>query len=304
MGSCFEAVRVNVNIREMAKSKKKWVALSTDQLNLESTNQASSCKMVGDHVIHCVEPIPDKDWVGETWGLYFSDYEDELMELLEQDTEKYITKHEEEIFDTNCTEVDICNCPAKDKTPEVREPIESGSLEFSEEILETLSEFNYNQEDPIKYLVSNNQHALDTKFTVNTLAVLQCPTTVKPLDIQPPIELTHETGSEIGTLGVVHIMEWKEEESQKFWKPHKHEGQGLFEMANTFSVKTYICTEENDSTSPEIPGPKLPDNALHLQFQVGHCCQLENVEKENKWDWMRSGERSTGRAKHGLSIFW
>ena len=68
----------------MAKSKKKWVALSKDQLQLESAG--SSLKMVGEKKIHCAEPIPDNDWVGGTWGLFFSDYEDELMELLEEDT--------------------------------------------------------------------------------------------------------------------------------------------------------------------------------------------------------------------------
>ena len=37
-----------------------------------------------------VEPIPDHDWVGETWGLYFSDYEDELMKIIEQEPERFI----------------------------------------------------------------------------------------------------------------------------------------------------------------------------------------------------------------------
>ena len=37
-----------------------------------------------------VEPIPDHDWVGETWGLYFSDYEEELMRIIEQEPERYI----------------------------------------------------------------------------------------------------------------------------------------------------------------------------------------------------------------------
>ena len=74
----------------MAKSKKKWVALTEDQLQLESS--PSSSKMVGENLIHCAEPIPDHDWVGGTWGLYWSDYEDELRELLEEDTQKFIKK--------------------------------------------------------------------------------------------------------------------------------------------------------------------------------------------------------------------
>ena len=37
-----------------------------------------------------VEPIPDHDWVGETWGLYFSDYEEDLMKIIEKEPERYI----------------------------------------------------------------------------------------------------------------------------------------------------------------------------------------------------------------------
>ena len=30
---------------------------------------------------------------GETWGLYFSDYEDELRQLLEESTERWLANH-------------------------------------------------------------------------------------------------------------------------------------------------------------------------------------------------------------------
>ena len=33
---------------------------------------------------------------GETWGLYWSDYEDELRLLMEESTDKYIIKHQED----------------------------------------------------------------------------------------------------------------------------------------------------------------------------------------------------------------
>merc|ERR1712243_94368 len=39
-----------------------------------------------------VEPVPDVDWVGETWGLYWPDIEGEIEEKKE-DPEKYLKKH-------------------------------------------------------------------------------------------------------------------------------------------------------------------------------------------------------------------
>jgi len=78
----------------MAKSKKKWVSLTQEKLEAESSK--SSCKYIGDKVVHCAEPIPDNDWVGETWGLYFSDYEEELLRIIEHDTDKYMAVEQEE----------------------------------------------------------------------------------------------------------------------------------------------------------------------------------------------------------------
>ena len=33
-------------------------------------------------VVHTVEPIPDHDWEGGTWGLHWDDYEDTLREII------------------------------------------------------------------------------------------------------------------------------------------------------------------------------------------------------------------------------
>jgi hypothetical protein len=106
----------------MARSKKKWVALSQEQLQLESA--ASSAKMVGENEIHSVEPIPDHDWVGGTWGLFWSDYEDELRELLEKDTESYIKEHQEDKVMPETEEVNILSCPEKENSPDIMEPLE------------------------------------------------------------------------------------------------------------------------------------------------------------------------------------
>ena len=106
----------------MTKSKKKWVALSQEQLQLESA--ASSAKMVGENKIHSAEPIPDHDWVGGTWGLFWSDYEDELREQLEKDTENYIKEHQEDKVMPETKEVKILRCPEKVNSPDIMEPSE------------------------------------------------------------------------------------------------------------------------------------------------------------------------------------
>ena len=41
-----------------------------------------------------VSPIPDNDWEGETWGLYWPDIERDMEENME-DPCKYISKHYE-----------------------------------------------------------------------------------------------------------------------------------------------------------------------------------------------------------------
>ena len=56
---------------------------------------------------------------GETWGLYFSDYEDELRELIEEDPEKFIKKHPEDKWRPRSKDVRILECPlpVKEATP-------------------------------------------------------------------------------------------------------------------------------------------------------------------------------------------
>jgi len=272
--SCFEAVRVNVNIREMAKSKKKWVALSTDQLNLESTNQASSCKMVGDHVIHCVEPIPDTDWVGETWGLYFSDYEDELMELLEQDTEKYITKQPEYKINPRINEVKVLSCPAKNKTP-----------------------------PPAPCKEKSPPPAPKKKAPV--------PVSKKPeLTVNPPVEPETLIEMVLGSIGVLAKFEQKYDEGCNYINKHK-EGSNKSQKACVTTVQCLTCPQKEikiknpPPPAPDLPCQWLPDNALHPGLPLVSECEVKDVKKEdNKWSWMRDEDQSVGRTKYRLSMYW
>merc|ERR1712013_449242 len=119
----------------MGKSKKQWVSMTQEKLQAESSK--SSCKYVGDKVIHCAEPIPDNDWVGETWGLYFSDYEEELLGLIEHDTDKYIKKQPQDKINPCIFEVEILTCERKEKAPEkpIAEPPSTKMKEKSPEIV-------------------------------------------------------------------------------------------------------------------------------------------------------------------------
>merc|ERR1712062_939142 len=88
-----------------------------DQLQVDA-GKKGSCDVVGGMIVHCVEPIPDNDWRGETWGLYWSDYEDEMRLLLEESTDKYIIKHQEDKHPPlRQHQVTILQCPQSVNPP-------------------------------------------------------------------------------------------------------------------------------------------------------------------------------------------
>ena len=58
----------------MGKSRKdNWIRKTSERLENETVE--SSTFVVEDQTFHIVEPVVDKDWQGETWGLFWSDYE-------------------------------------------------------------------------------------------------------------------------------------------------------------------------------------------------------------------------------------
>ena len=79
-------------------SSEQWVDATKQQLDLEGAGggQVSRKVSAADHGpdIHApVEPIPDNDWVGETWGLFWPDQE---LENNSEDPTKYIkVSHEQ-----------------------------------------------------------------------------------------------------------------------------------------------------------------------------------------------------------------
>jgi len=105
----------------MARTKKHIINQTVDQLQVEAEKKGLCNVTESGQIIHKVEPIPDHDWKGETWGLYWSDYEDELRELIEENTEKYIKKHPDDKCKSRSLCVTIYQCPLRSPSP-VRAP--------------------------------------------------------------------------------------------------------------------------------------------------------------------------------------
>ena len=108
------------------------------------------------------------------------------------------------------------------------------------------------------------------------------------------------------TLGIVPVLTCTRDEAGKYLKPHKESEIRVF-RASVSAVEFLTCPEDKTlsvSTPPvEVITPKLPDNAQQLSGL--REARLENVENDNsKWNWMKSGDKSAGRAKHRLSMFW
>ena len=60
----------------MVKTDSEWVDLTNQQLHIEAGASKKKLSVPNGPDIHApVEPIPDNDWVGETWGLYWPDQE-------------------------------------------------------------------------------------------------------------------------------------------------------------------------------------------------------------------------------------
>ena len=71
-------------------SSDQWVDATNKQLSIEAGGGQVSRKVSADNGpdIHApVEPVPDNDWVGETWGLFWPDQE---LENNSEDPTKYI----------------------------------------------------------------------------------------------------------------------------------------------------------------------------------------------------------------------
>ena len=107
---------------------------------------------------------------GETWGLYFGDYEEELREIIEENTERFIKKHPEDKWRPWSKDVKILECPlpVKEATPQppppppkprvlptlnIREPLEAETMpELTVAIVGVLPCFDMRDYDnPNKY---------------------------------------------------------------------------------------------------------------------------------------------------------
>lgn len=78
----------------MGKDKEeKWVDMTQKQIEIEASSGKKATEP-GQNVHPALEPVPDTDWVGGTWGLFWPDLEE--FDELKEDPEKYIKKHYED----------------------------------------------------------------------------------------------------------------------------------------------------------------------------------------------------------------
>ena len=76
-----------------AKTDEQLVSKTQEEILKEAAKGGVQGSKVGTDGIHePIEPVPDVDWVGETWGLFWPDIENEMDEKKE-DPSKYLKKH-------------------------------------------------------------------------------------------------------------------------------------------------------------------------------------------------------------------
>ena len=75
-----------------AKSDEMLVSKTQEQILKDAAKGGGGSKVGSDGIHEPIEPVPDVDWVGETWGLFWPDIENE-MEEKKEDPSKYLKKH-------------------------------------------------------------------------------------------------------------------------------------------------------------------------------------------------------------------
>jgi len=75
-----------------AKADDMLVTKTQEEILKEAAKGGGGSKVGPDGIHDPVEPVPDVDWVGETWGLFWPDIENE-MEEKKEDPSKYLKKH-------------------------------------------------------------------------------------------------------------------------------------------------------------------------------------------------------------------
>jgi len=75
-------------------SQEELIARTKEQLKEEASAATRSSNGTSSNLHPALEPIPDDDWVGETWGLFWPDLEE--FEELKENPEKFLKKHYED----------------------------------------------------------------------------------------------------------------------------------------------------------------------------------------------------------------
>jgi len=252
----------------MVRTKKQIINQTVDQLQVEAEKKGLCNVTESGQIIHKVEPIPDHDWKGETWGLYWSDYEDELRELIEENTEKYIKKHPDDKCKSRILVVTSHQCPVRPRSPtptplpepaprprhqpvlEVHPPQAQQIVpEFQIAILGVILNFDMSSYQSTNNYRNIHKEGLNKHLVadVSEVRALTCPVPkVKKAPSPPPLVLPN------------------------------------------------IKLRDN------AQHPGLPD----IFEDVIGAQEVMARERDSKWGWMKEDDISVGVTKNRLSIFW
>ena len=75
-------------------SEEELIARTKEQLKEEASAAKLSSNGTSSNLHPALEPVPDDDWVGETWGLFWPDLEE--FDELKENPEKFLKKHYED----------------------------------------------------------------------------------------------------------------------------------------------------------------------------------------------------------------
>ena len=78
----------------METSEEQWVDLTKEQIKKEASSCSQAFEGSSLSLHPPLESIPDEDWEGGTWGLFWPDLEE--FDELKENPEKYVKKHYED----------------------------------------------------------------------------------------------------------------------------------------------------------------------------------------------------------------
>merc|ERR1711971_161917 len=127
--STFEAKREKAREAKESRMWADWVEATQKEISREAGTEREGGGVFVEGVWTPHPPvnlIPDNDWVGETWGVYFSDYDvDEIQERPEAYLKKYVPEYQPAALEAEILELAVplfCPPVPRPRTPNPQPP--------------------------------------------------------------------------------------------------------------------------------------------------------------------------------------